>query len=161
MKNDNNFVTCTRSSDKISKLNKELFNFQPKFPQIILTKQCSLVLVFRKKIVFLQIRVQLKCVQIEKQQSKTSRRSVTKLTITYQLKVSATQFIALLNFGAEEVLGRHVTCDQAFFFFFKGGRGEREKKRERQKGIIGRGHDLRLGVMTKNFLASEVCSRNS
>ena len=38
MKIDNNFITCTRSSDKISKLNKELFNFQPKFPQIILTK---------------------------------------------------------------------------------------------------------------------------
>ena len=52
MKDDNNFITCTRSSDKISKLNKELFNFQPKFPQIILTKQCSLVLVFRKNIVF-------------------------------------------------------------------------------------------------------------
>ena len=132
MKNDNNFVTCTRSSDKISKLNMELFNFQPKFPQIILTKQCSLVLVFRKKIVFLHIRVQLKCVQIEKQQSKTSRRSVTKLTITYQLKVSATQFIALLNFGAEEVLGRHVTFDQAFFFFLRADEA-RGKKNVRDK----------------------------
>ena len=38
MKIDNNFITCTSSSDKISKLTKELFNFQPKFPQIILTK---------------------------------------------------------------------------------------------------------------------------
>ena len=56
MKIDNNFITCTSSSDKISKLTKELFNFQPKFPQIIFTK-----------IVFLHIRVQLKFVQIEKQ----------------------------------------------------------------------------------------------
>ena len=46
-----------------------------------------------------------------------------------------------------------VTCDQAFFFFFsKGGRGERKKKItpsscERHKGIIGRGHDLRLRLL--------------
>ena len=32
------------------------------------------------------------------------------------------------------------------FFFSKGGRGERKKK-ERHKGIIGRGHDLRLDAL--------------
>ena len=47
--------------------------------------------------------------------------------------------------------GAGVTCDQAFFFFSKGGRVyvcfERNtlRSRERHKGIIGRGHDLRLG----------------
>ena len=41
-------------------------------------------------------------------------------------------------------VSKSLTCDQAFFvFFFKGGRGEREK---RHIEIIGRGHDhdLRL-----------------
>ena len=37
-----------------------------------------------------------------------------------------------------------LTCDQAFFFF-KGGRGERHK------GIIGRGHDLRLPLRRANI----------
>ena len=36
MKIDNNFITCIRSSDKISKLNKELFNFR-----VITTKVSS------------------------------------------------------------------------------------------------------------------------
>ena len=36
MKIDNNFITCTRSSDKISKLNKKLFNFH-----VITTKVSS------------------------------------------------------------------------------------------------------------------------
>ena len=59
---------------------------------------------------------------------------------------------------ADKLLGRAgvsrecLTCDQAFllfFFFLKGGRGERKKEitpssRERHRGIIGRGYDLRL-----------------
>ena len=75
MKIDNNqllpvLVTCTGSRDKISKLNKELFNFH-----VITTKVSSNYInkivfsgsCFQKKIVFLHIRVQLKFVQIEKQ----------------------------------------------------------------------------------------------
>ena len=40
-----------------------------------------------------------------------------------------------------------VTCDQAFFF--KSGRGERKKNssRERHKGIIGTGYDLRVPLL--------------
>ena len=46
--------------------------------------------------------------------------------------------------------GPSLTCDQAFFF--EGGRGERQKKitpssREGHRGIIGRGHDLRLDLV--------------
>ena len=71
MKIDNNFITCTRSSDQISKLNKELFNFHVstiKVSSNYLTKLSVLWVLFsEKKIVFLQIRVQLKFVQIEKQ----------------------------------------------------------------------------------------------
>ena len=52
MKIDNNFITCTRSSDKISKLNKELFNFQPKFPQIMINKIVFSGSWFQKKIAF-------------------------------------------------------------------------------------------------------------
>ena len=57
------------------------------------------------------------------------------------------------NFRRSPVIGDivHLTCDQAFFFvFFFQGRTRREEKkitpssRERHKGIIGRGHDLRL-----------------
>ena len=69
MEIDNDFITCTRSSDKISKLNKELINFH-----VITTKVSSKYnkieffgsFFTEKKIAFLQIRVQLKCVQIEK-----------------------------------------------------------------------------------------------
>ena len=38
----------------------------------------------------------------------------------------------------------HVTCDQAFFFFFFFFPRANEARGERHKGIIGRGHDLRL-----------------
>ena len=71
MKIDNNFITCIRSSDKISKLNKELFHFHvittkvssSYFNKIVFSGSC-----FQKKEkVFSQIRVQLKCVRIEKQ----------------------------------------------------------------------------------------------
>ena len=40
--------------------------------------------------------------------------------------------------------GKHLTCDQAFFFFQGRTRRTRLSSRERYKGIIGRGHDLRL-----------------
>ena len=40
----------------------------------------------------------------------------------------------------DEILGCDLTCDQAFFFF------QGRTRRERHIGIIGSGHDLRLGV---------------
>ena len=51
--------------------------------------------------------------------------------------------------GAVSRVGKGVTCDQAFFFFFffKGGR-------ERHKGIIGRGHDLRLEKAGRKFAST-------
>ena len=70
MKIDNYFITCTRSSDQISKLNKELFNFHVstiKVSSNYLTKLSVLWVLFSEKNCFLQIRVQLKFVQIEKQ----------------------------------------------------------------------------------------------
>ena len=70
MKIDNNFITCTRSSDKISKLNKELFNFHvitTKVSSNYINKIVFSGLFSEKENVFSQIRVQLKSVQIEKQ----------------------------------------------------------------------------------------------
>ena len=56
--------------------------------------------------------------------------------------------------------GKKITCDQAFFlyffkFFFSTAHEARGKKitpssRERHKGIIGRGHDLRLYLRLAN-----------
>ena len=70
MKIDNNFIICTRSSDKISKLNKKLFNFHvitTKVSSNYINKIVFSGLFSEKENVFSQIRVQLKCVQIEKQ----------------------------------------------------------------------------------------------
>ena len=49
MKIDNNFITCTSSSDKISKLTKELFNFQPKVSSNYINKIVFSSSCFQKK----------------------------------------------------------------------------------------------------------------
>ena len=59
MKIETNFITCTRSSDKISKLNKELFNFHVTTTKVGSNCDkivCSLVLVFRKNCFFTEFR---------------------------------------------------------------------------------------------------------
>ena len=58
--------------------------------------------------------------------------------------------LGLLTLGCGCVTRRALTCDQAFFFFFfffSRADEARGKKKERHKGIIGRGHDLRLDAL--------------
>ena len=94
MKIDNNFITCTRSSDQISKLNKELFNFHVstiKVSSNYLTKLSVLWVLFSEKKLFFTDKSSVKICADRKTIVRNLMKFCHKTDDNYQLKVSANQ----------------------------------------------------------------------